>query len=44
MNPCLDKNQVTVFGFKLNVYIYYKNKNVHTSNWLAIGVCNLSIV
>ncbi|CAD8157539.1 unnamed protein product [Paramecium pentaurelia] len=36
MNPSLDKNQVTVFGFKLN--------NVHTSNWLAVGACHLSIV
>ncbi|CAD8159903.1 unnamed protein product [Paramecium octaurelia] len=36
MNPSLDKNQVTVFGFKLN--------NVHSSNWLAVGACHLSVV
>ncbi|CAD8054837.1 unnamed protein product [Paramecium primaurelia] len=36
MTPSLDKNQTTVFGFKLNC--------VHQSNWIAIGVCDLSIV
>ncbi|CAK62454.1 unnamed protein product (macronuclear) [Paramecium tetraurelia] len=36
MTPSLDKNQTTVFGFKLNF--------VHQSNWIAVGVCDLSIV
>ena len=45
MTPSLDGLSKPIkFGFKMKVFIILHRKEVHQSNWLAIGMCHLDTI